>query len=186
MSDENEDGKENRFLRLALTLTLCPEEMGQPRRRSSVVGDRWHYLRAHGQGHCGRLRYVEHCAMKASVLVKVCALLPVLASGFVEPQASGQTWVPIGPPPWMNTNALSMRFFQTAGGITYFTHTSKLPVCYRVTAGSVTRTGTKLAQIINLAHCTGACIECVCYNIETHVSVLDCDCDLQWRPIRLE
>ena len=95
-------------------------------------------------------------------VLSLCALWLSLAAS----AAPLETWVPVGPPPWPNT------LFQTAGGITYFTHTSRLPVCNRVTVGPVTRNGTNLTQTITQEHWTGICVDCVCYCLETHVTVL--------------
>ena len=74
--------------------------------------------------------------------------------------------MPVGPPTWPDTR------FQTAGGITYFTHTSWLPVCNRLAVGPVARSGTNLTQTITQENWTGICVDCVCYSIETHVTVL--------------
>jgi hypothetical protein len=64
---------------------------------------------------------------------------------------------------------------QTVGGITYFTHTSRLQGCKRVSVGPVNYSGSNLFQIVNEETWNGFCVcdaqECDPFD-ETHVSVL--------------
>src|SRR5688500_2408807 len=95
-------------------------------------------------------------------------VLAMLATACSHLGAQAQeTWRPSGPQHWTNI------VVQTAGGVTYFTHTSKVPVCHRVASGPVYGGGTNLVQTINEEQWGGYCALCVdCYHMETHVSVL--------------
>lgn len=74
-------------------------------------------------------------------------------------------WIPIGAPNITNIS------FQTVGGITYFTHTSSVEWCRRVSSGPVNRSETNLFQTINEEAWTGVCGCEPCIHSETHVSV---------------
>jgi len=90
------------------------------------------------------------------LLVAYCSRTRMLAQ---------EGWIPIGPPNITNIN------FQTVGGITYFTHTSSVEECDRVSSGPVNRSETNLFQTINEEAWTGICGCDFCLHDETHVSV---------------
>ena len=97
--------------------------------------------------------------------VWVGASLLGLRYGLEWSSRAQEAWVLVGPPPWTNT------VFQTVGGITYFTHTSWVAICHRVTAQPWVRAGTNFYQVVNYEQFTGICAACECYAPETHVTV---------------
>ncbi|MFN7141268.1 MAG: hypothetical protein ACK4UN_18225 [Limisphaerales bacterium] len=85
-----------------------------------------------------------------------------------NPAYAQEGWYPVGAPNITNIS------FQTVGGITYFTHISRVEeCCRRVNPGPVTQQGTNLVQIINQEAWGGICFFTFCEpRAETHVSVL--------------
>ena len=95
------------------------------------------------------------------VLLLCCAITTIPKAVLAQ-----EGWVPVGPPNWIGVS------LQTIGGITYFTHTSSVPICHRVASGPLARSGTNLTQVINEEAWTGPCDPCPgCTHEEIHVSV---------------
>jgi hypothetical protein len=80
-----------------------------------------------------------------------------------------QSWTPMGPAA-ITTNYV----FATAGGISYFTHTSHTLSCARVYSGTAMVSGTNLWAIVEREHWTGDCVAPIpdLGHDETHTIVL--------------